>query len=106
MPRQSLYDPRTGYQMAEVLASRLPMLALALVQPTAESARETARMVAEKQSAFALGLLGAQQALARACLTGAWDYARITAEMAEAVEAPALRTLRSNARRLSRRRRS
>ena len=104
MPRQTLYDARTGFDVAQVLASRLPILTLAACQPSAEGCREVTRMVAEKQAAFALGLLGAQQALFRAWMSGAWDCTRIGAEMTAAAEAPALRTLRGNVRRLSRKR--
>lgn len=106
MARQRLYDPSTGLDVALVLAVRLPMLALSFAQPSAESWRETARMVSEKQTAFALGMIGAQEALFRAWLAGTWDSARIATEMAAAAEAPALKTLRGNVRRLSRSRRA
>ena len=102
MARQRLYDSRTGLDVATVLTTRLPILALAAWQPTAEGWREVTRMVAEKQTAFGLGMIGAQQALFRAWTSGAWDCARTAAEVAAAAEAPALRTLRGNARRLSR----
>ena len=98
-----LTDPATAFDAMRVICWRLPMLACAMAQPGAGSSREIARMVAEKQAALALGMIGAQEALLRAWLNGTIDHARIVADMTAAAEAPALKTLRGNARRLSRR---
>lgn len=103
MPRRSLYDARTAIDVAQVLGARLPLLAMEAMQPTAKGAKEMARMVSEKQTAFALGMIGAQQAWMTAWLGGGTNCARTTAEVMAAAEAPALKTLRGNARRLSRR---
>ena len=102
MPR--LTDPATAFDAMRVIGWRLPVLAFWMVQPSAAGSREIARMIAEKQAAFALGLIGAQEAWFRAWLSGSADCARVAAEMTKAAEAPALRTLRGNTRRLSRRR--
>ena len=102
MARQKLYDARTGFDVAQVLAFRLPILAAAACQPSAEGSREMMRMVTEKQTAMTLGVLAAQQALFRAWIGGTWHSATLATEIAAAAEAPALRTLRGNVRRLSR----
>ena len=103
MPR--LNDPATAFDAMRVIAWRLPLLAAWMVQPSAATGREIARMVSEKQAAAALGLIGAQEAWFRAWLSGSLHSAGLAAEMTAAAEAPALRTLRGNTRRLSRRRR-
>ncbi len=105
MPKRNLYDISTATEVAQVLGARLPMLAMEALSPTARGAKEIGEMVAEKQAAFALGLIGAQQAWMTAWLSGSTNGAKTTAEMIAAAQAPALKTLGGNARRLSRRKR-
>ena len=104
MPRRQLYDISTAAEVAQVLGARLPLLAAEAMSPTARGAKEIGQMVAEKQAAFALGIIGAQQAWMTAWLSGSTNCAKTTAEIVAAAQAPALKTLSGNARRLSRRR--
>ena len=105
MPKRNLYDISTAAEVAQVLGARLPILAMEALSPTARGAQEIGQMVAEKQAAFALGLIGAQQAWMTACLSGSTNCAKTTAEVIAAAQAPALKTLSGNARRLARRKR-
>lgn len=104
MAPRTLSDPQSMFETMQVLGWRLPMLGLAMMQPNAARRRETVRMVTEKQEALALGLIGAQAALAQAWLAGTTDISRIATDMARAAEAPALAQLGRNARRLSKKR--
>lgn len=95
-----LADPATAFDAWRVIAWRLPILAMAIASPDARKASEITRMVAEKQRAFVLGLLNAQEAMARAWMIGAFDMQRVTADVVAAAEKPALDTLRGNVRRI------
>lgn len=104
MARRTLSDPQSMLEAMQVVGWRLPMLGLAMIQPNAARRTEALRMVTEKQEALALGLIGAQAALAKAWLSGATDMTELVGEMTRAAEAPALARLGRNAKRLSKRR--
>ncbi|GAB5468489.1 MAG: hypothetical protein Kilf2KO_15190 [Rhodospirillales bacterium] len=96
---------------AQVLAWRLPLLALSCVHPTPARKREGARMLQEKQIAFAMGLAHVQAELLRQSLTwwtgspSSRKAAGGPTSLANAFLAPAYRTVGANARRLNRRKR-
>jgi hypothetical protein len=99
-----------GVATAMTLWHRLPMMVLHALMPTAESRREQDRFIPEKTTAMFEGALQANAEAAR--LMGAAALGRLSAsELAEAPFAiaaagmqPAFRTVRGNAKRLSRRR--
>lgn len=99
-----LGDFSTGFDAARVIAWRLDLMRQATLHPSLRTSAEMVRMVTEKQTAFAMGLLGAQQAMASAWLKGMWEVQKAAVEIGTAAEAPALKTLRRNVRRASRRR--
>lgn len=91
---------------AITLAHRLPMLGFATFWSTAERQAEAARMVEEKTAALATGIVNANLEAARV-LTAAslGNFAALRnapATIAAAGLRPAYRTVRANARRLSR----
>ncbi|MBV8473828.1 MAG: hypothetical protein JO107_03945 [Hyphomicrobiales bacterium] len=103
---------RAGTDAAVTIASRTHKLAGPDVGGTGGQAREARRMVEEKVLAACEGAFAAQMAwgafLMKAALGGVRtfeDAALGFAGVAEAATAPARRTVRANARRLSRRRR-
>ena len=97
-----------GLAAAETIARRMPVLWWGMLAPTQKSNAEIAGMVAEKQLAFAQGLIAAQAELMKAAMTPWWRWpalkpATIAARMAEAAAAPAARKVKANAKRLRRR---
>ena len=91
---------RDAMDVWSVLAFRLPMLAL---DPTPARQREAERMVAEKAEAAFEGMLAWQGYWMRAAMTPWTIGADAAQEATRAWAAPGRRTLRANARRLSRR---
>lgn len=106
--KRSLMSLETATDTGRVLAWRLPMLAIGMVNPTASRQAETIRMVAEKQQAMVDGAIGAQvafwSAMTSSMMSGSFDFARVSVEVSDAAHAPTLKTLGANARRVSRRR--
>lgn len=98
-----LAHPSTAIDAASVIAWRLGAFAMDFAQPQPKGGAEAVRMVIEKQRAFTLGLIAAQEAWMRACLAGSLDLRRTAAQMTAAAEAPALEALRGNVRRMRRR---
>jgi hypothetical protein len=93
---------------ALTIGARTPILLAQSLHPTAQGARETRRMVAEKVDALAEGATAAQFAwtalLMKATFGGVRsfdDLARGLAGVAEAAARPARRKARANARRLT-----
>ena len=99
MTNKALHEAvRDGMDAAAVLAFRLPMLAMT---PTPARQREAQRMVAEKTEALIEGTL-AWQTYWMTAWTRPPGTDHVTAA-ADAFAAPGRKTLRANARRLSRR---
>ena len=97
---------QSGLDAAVTIAARTPGLLL----PNGENAREAARMVEEKIVAASEGVVGASLAwsaflFASALRGGATptQFSHALFDVAEAATAPARRTVRANARRLSKR---
>lgn len=105
MAKAKLGDLSTGLDAARVVNWRLGLMHQAVLRPSVSTAVEMMRMVTEKQTAFAMGMLGAQQAMVMAWLQGAREVGKVANQVAEAAQAPALKTLNSNVRRVSHRRR-
>lgn len=103
MPKQRLLSPKTAADTSRVLAWRLPMLAAAMVNPTPQRRTEIVRMVTEKQQAVVAGAVDAQMALWRAMMVGSLEPHKVGSDVISAAHAPALKTLKKNARRASRR---
>lgn len=99
-----------AFHTSLTLWHRLPMLAAAAaLQGKAQDAAEMQRMVSEKATALAHGLVDAQREMMRlsaAAMTGRLgfaDMAQVSAAIAAAGLRPAFRTVKANSRRLSRR---
>ena len=97
---------QSGLDAAVTIAARTPGLLL----PNSDNAREAARMVEEKIAAASEGVVGASLAwgaflFASALRGGATpaQFSHALFDVAEAATAPARRTVRANARRLSKR---
>jgi len=100
------HSAQSGIDAAVTIAARTP----GLMSPGAENAREAARMVEEKVAAAAEGAFGASMAwgsfLFTSMLRGGatpTQFSHALFDVAEAAAAPARRTVRANARRLSKR---
>lgn len=98
---------QSGFDAAVTIAARTP----GLMSPGAENAVEAARMVEEKVVAAAEGAVGASLAwgafLFTSMLRGGATPTQLSHalfDVAEAAAAPARRTVRANARRLTKRR--
>jgi hypothetical protein len=111
MMRLSMEAWQTSLAAGTTIANRLPILFDAAVTGSPGALVETQRMAAEKvfaaaMGSFALGTawyrLALQMSLGRGQVP---DPARVTMQLAEAATAPARRACRSNARRLTRKRR-
>jgi hypothetical protein len=101
---------RSGFDAAVTIAARTPMLLTQGVNPSADQARETRKMVQEKVNAAYEGAMAAQFAwtsfMIKAVFGGvrsANDVSLGFANVAEAAMRPAQRSVRANAKRLSRR---
>jgi hypothetical protein len=99
---------QAGADAAATVAARIPGLLTQGFDPTGAKLRESHRMVHEKMSAVCEGALAAQLAwggfLFNAALGGVRtpdDLSLALARVAQAAVAPAHRTVRANARRLS-----
>ena len=99
---------QAGLDTAVTIAARTPALLSQGFNPTAESARETQRMIQEKIDAVYEGAAAAQVAwasfLMKASFGGmlsASDFSLGLAEVAEAAIKPARRKVRANAKRLT-----
>lgn len=99
---------QAGVDAAVTIAARTPGLFMHSVNPTAESARETHRMVQEKIDAVVEGAQAAQFAWAsfmmKACFGGIRSPSDLSLAMsgvAEAAMRPARRKVRANAKRLT-----
>jgi hypothetical protein len=99
---------QAGADAAVTIAARTPGLFMHGFNPTAESARETHRMVQEKIDAAVEGAAAAQSAwtslMVKACFGGIRDAGALSLGMAGVAEAamrPARRKVRANARRLT-----
>ena len=95
----------TGLDAARVVNWRLGNMGRAAIWPGAQDGSEMIRMVAEKQTAFFMGLFGAQQAMVNAWMSGSLDMHKVAADITAAAEAPALKTLNGNVRRIRSKRR-
>ncbi|WOI52850.1 hypothetical protein [Parvularcula sp. LCG005] len=88
----------------QVLSIRLPMLAMGMVSPSKGSQREQIRMVTEKMEALALGTIAVQQYWLSAAFR-IWATGLSSTDMEKAFDAayaPMRKTVRANAKRLSR----
>lgn len=101
---------QTSLAAATTIAARTPILFTAAFTGSPKAVRESRRMVTEKAAAVAEGAMAASQAWGALWLQMATGFARpsqlargLTSVMNAAV-APAQRTCKANARRLSRRR--
>ena len=106
--RMSLDTVQASRDAAITIAARLPMLARASMTPTAPPSREMRDMVGEKVRAALLGATSGSLAMGqfwmRAMLGGIrtpMDAVHGLASVTEAALAPARKTVRANARRLS-----
>jgi hypothetical protein len=98
---------------ATVLGVRLPMLWAMTLDPTPARRTEAMRMVSEKSAAFAAGAMAAQQQMMMEAMgfwmkaaTGGLTPGHAAGAFTRAMEkgaAPARKSLKANARRLSRR---
>jgi hypothetical protein len=100
---------QSGLDAAVTIAARAP----GLLHPSHDNAREAARMVEEKIAAACEGAIGASLTwgaflFASALRGGATpsQFSHALLDVAEAAAAPARRTVRANARRLSERRKA
>ena len=106
MARHKPFD--VGIAAAETIARRMPALWWGMVAPTQKSNAEIAGMVAEKQLAFAQGVIAAQTEMMKLAMTPWWQWPRlkperIAAQVAAAAIAPASRKVKANAKRLRKR---
>ena len=93
------YSPfEVGLAAAETMAHRLPILWWGMVAPTPRSNAEIARMVVEKQMAFAEGVVAMQSEMLRQALRPWWQWSGSAAH--HAATAPSSRRVKANARRL------
>jgi hypothetical protein len=99
---------QAGVDSAVTIVARTPGLLSQGFNPTAESAREAQRMIAEKIDAACEGAAAAQFAWASLLLKAAFcgirspnDFSLGLADVAEAAVRPARRTVRANAKRLT-----
>jgi hypothetical protein len=99
---------QVGMDAAVTIAARTPALMSQGFNPTAESARETRRMVQEKIDATCEGAVAAQLAWASFFLKASFggirnasDLSLGLADVAEAAIRPARRKVRANAKRLT-----
>ena len=101
---------KTAIATASVLAWRMPMLWAMTLDSTPKRRAEALRMVTEKQAALAQGIIGAQVAASQEAMT-LWtkglfgtlkprDVTAAAGRIARAGHAPAIRSVKSNARRL------
>ena len=97
-----------GLDAITTIAARAPGLMTAGDDPTGAKRRESQRMVQEKVGAAWSGAFGAQSALANFMIKAAFgqirsaaDVSHALADITDAATAPARRTVRANARRLS-----
>ena len=85
---------------AEIIARRMPVLWWGMVNPTAASRAEMAKMVVEKQMAFAETCVAMQGEMVRMMLA---PFTPVSADsMMQAALAPAARRVKANVRRLRR----
>ena len=99
---------QAGVDAAATIAARTPTLLMHGLNPTAESARETRRMVQEKLDAAIEGAAAAQFAWA-SLMVKAWfggirsasDLSLGMSRVADAAMRPARRKVRANAKRLT-----
>jgi hypothetical protein len=99
---------QAGFDAAVTIAARTPALLSQSFNPTAESARETQRMVQEKIEAIYEGAAAAQFAWASLMMKAAFGGVRSPSDLslglagvAEAALRPARRKVRANAKRLT-----
>ena len=97
-----------GMAAAETIARRMPVLWWGMTAPSAKSNAEIAGMVAEKQLAFAQGVIAAQTEVMKLAMTPWWQWPRVKPEriatrLAEVAAAPAARKAKANAKRLRKR---
>jgi hypothetical protein len=99
---------QSGFDAAVTIAARTPGLLSQGFNPTAESARETQRMIQEKVDAVYEGAAAAQCAWASFLLKASFggirnanDFSLGMAGVAEAAMRPARRKVRANAKRLT-----
>jgi hypothetical protein len=89
-----------GLSASEIIARRLPVIWMGLMNPTAASNAEMTKMVVEKQMAFAEACFAVQMELVR-MMFSPWTPAS-TDRMMQAALAPAARRVKANVRRLRR----
>ena len=93
------------FAAAETILRRLPVLWWAAMWPSHSAHAEARKMIAEKQAAFAEGMMAIQAELIKQALRP-WWLLRLPHEafhdMAHAAAAPAARRIKANARRLRR----
>jgi hypothetical protein len=88
------------FSSAEIIARRMPVLWWGMINPTAASRAETAKMVVEKQMAFAETCVAMQGEMVRMILAP-WTPASADRMMAAALT-PAARRVKANVKRLRR----
>lgn len=108
--RMAMSSARAGADAAVTIAARMQNLMNPTFEGAGAQAREAHRMVEEKVAAACEGVFAAQMAWGTFLVTMAFGGVRTVedvtlgfAEVAEAAIAPAHRTVRANARRLTRR---
>lgn len=89
-----------GMATAATLAHRLPVFWQGIMSPTPRGNAAIAEMVAEKQMAFAEGVMGMQAELMRQAMRPWWTWR--AEDLAHAATAPAAKKVKANARRLRR----
>ncbi len=108
--RSGITDMATAHAAMTTLAFRLPMLWLAAFDPTPRRMGESRRMMGEKIAAAQMGVFEGQMAFAQSAMKAFWapwlardDWFSPWRAAVEASQAPAIRTVKANARRLSKR---
>lgn len=98
-----------GFATAETLVHRLPLFWQSVMSPSAQGNAALAEMIAEKQLAFAEGVMGLQAEMMKQAFRPWWTWTvkqsqEAAHDLAHAATAPAARKVKSNARRLRKKR--
>jgi len=87
-----------GISSAEIIARRMPLIWLGMLNPSAASRSEMTKMVVEKQMAFAEACFAMQAEMVRMAMAP-WSP-RSAGRLVDAVTAPAARRVKANVKRL------